>query len=188
MNWRRAQSRANLSPREFPANREKYREFAKFCSRKGTLLSLSCTFCWRSPPSAVNRNRELTGAYQACIREFNPLIRIRCKRNVSGSRFESGGTQSGRVCLPAATNIRIVAGVFSSETPPNASASDFLDSEELFDDSLFEFVRKGNSSRTIACTLPRAICNSSADHLASQSIIDLSGVPKASCFCPIQCL
>jgi hypothetical protein len=28
--WRSAQSGANFSPREFPANREKYREFAKF--------------------------------------------------------------------------------------------------------------------------------------------------------------
>jgi len=32
---------------KFPANREKYREFAKFCSQNCTLLSLTRTFCWR---------------------------------------------------------------------------------------------------------------------------------------------
>ena len=30
--WRSAQSGANLSPPEFPRNREKYREFARFCA------------------------------------------------------------------------------------------------------------------------------------------------------------
>jgi hypothetical protein len=45
--WRSAQSAANPSPPEFPANREKYREFARFCSRNCVRLSLSCTFCGR---------------------------------------------------------------------------------------------------------------------------------------------
>jgi hypothetical protein len=42
--WRSAQSGANLSPREFPVNREKYREFARFCTRKSHSSSLNCTF------------------------------------------------------------------------------------------------------------------------------------------------
>jgi hypothetical protein len=42
--WRRAQSGANNSPAEFPANREKYREFADFWSENRTSLSLNCRF------------------------------------------------------------------------------------------------------------------------------------------------
>jgi len=44
--WRSRESGANPSPAKFPANREKYREFANFCPRKCELLSPSCTFCW----------------------------------------------------------------------------------------------------------------------------------------------
>ena len=62
--WRSTQSRANPSPPKLPANREKCREFVKFCPRKCTLLSLSCTFCWGSSAFSPNRNRGLAGTYQ----------------------------------------------------------------------------------------------------------------------------
>src|ERR1700693_74634 len=66
--WRSTQSGANSSPPKFPANREKYREFARFCSRKRTHLSLSCTFCWGKwrvqRKSEQGPIRELTGRYQ----------------------------------------------------------------------------------------------------------------------------
>lgn len=62
--WRSAQSRANSSPPEFPANREKYRIF---CFQKCIHLSLSCTFCWRKwhvqLKSEQGPIRELTGRY-----------------------------------------------------------------------------------------------------------------------------
>jgi len=44
--WRGAQSGANRSPLKFPANREKYREFAIFKPRKSDCSSLVSTFCW----------------------------------------------------------------------------------------------------------------------------------------------
>ena len=40
--WRWTQSRANLSPAQFPANREKYREFCAF-SRSPMAISSRCT-------------------------------------------------------------------------------------------------------------------------------------------------
>ena len=36
---------SHLSPPEYPANREKYREFAKFCPRNSPRFSLSSVFC-----------------------------------------------------------------------------------------------------------------------------------------------
>jgi hypothetical protein len=62
--WRSAQSGANLSPPKFPADREKYREFASSCPRIATPFSPNCTFCQRRFTIASNWNRELTGRYQ----------------------------------------------------------------------------------------------------------------------------
>src|SRR5580704_13011075 len=71
--WRCTRSGANSSPAKFPANREKYREFSKFCSRKCNHLSLSYTLCWSNrhdhPKSEQGPIRELIGANQGLIRE-----------------------------------------------------------------------------------------------------------------------
>jgi hypothetical protein len=86
--WRSAQSRANLSPREFPANREKYREFAQFYRLKLHSFPLSYTFGRRSTSASVNRSRELTGRYQGRIRELSSLIRELLRGRLSGERGE----------------------------------------------------------------------------------------------------
>jgi hypothetical protein len=69
--WRSAQSGANPSPPEFPANREKYREFADFGPSKPHFVSLNCSFCGSTSLYGVLRNREFTGH----IREFISRIR-----------------------------------------------------------------------------------------------------------------
>ena len=77
--WRRTQSYANPSPREFPANREKYRDFHAFgppdpiCYRGKCLILDS----FRSQRALLLRsNRELSEAYQGIqstlIRELSP--------------------------------------------------------------------------------------------------------------------
>src|SRR5580700_10080978 len=79
--WRSTQSCANSSPPKFPANREKYREFAKFCSQKCTKLSLSCTFCWGTwrvqRKSEQGPIRELTGTYQGIYSAIRDLLQCR---------------------------------------------------------------------------------------------------------------
>jgi hypothetical protein len=69
--WRSAKSGANPSPPEFPANREKYREFADFGPSKPRFFSLNCSFCGSTSLYGVIRNREFTGR----IREFISRIR-----------------------------------------------------------------------------------------------------------------
>src|ERR1035437_277169 len=63
--WRSAQSCANYSPAKFPANREKYREFAEFCHPKSHSCSLNCTFCGENTPgrrkSEQGVNRDVSG-------------------------------------------------------------------------------------------------------------------------------
>ncbi len=66
--WRSTQSGANSSPAKFPANREKYREFAKFCSRKCTLLSLKLHILL----GKVARSTQIvTGTYQGLNRRVS---------------------------------------------------------------------------------------------------------------------
>jgi hypothetical protein len=62
--WRSAQSGANLSPPEFPANRENNREFRQFRLPKLHFFSLNRTFWDRSGSQDASRNREITGQYQ----------------------------------------------------------------------------------------------------------------------------
>jgi hypothetical protein len=63
--WRREQSRANSSPLEFPANREKYRQFARFWSQISTCFFLSTTICWRKRSASAEMeqgiNRGVSG-------------------------------------------------------------------------------------------------------------------------------
>ena len=67
--WRRMQSRANPSPPEFPANREKYREFVLSL---GPQMSLSSQHLLpidaRRATFTPDRNRQRTGNYQGDIR------------------------------------------------------------------------------------------------------------------------
>jgi hypothetical protein len=75
--WRSAQSGANSSPPEFPANREKYREFAVILLSK-MHSSFSKLHILREKvhvqlKSEQGPNRELTGGYQGiyfCIRDL----------------------------------------------------------------------------------------------------------------------
>jgi hypothetical protein len=69
--WRSAQSAANPSLPEFPANREKYREFADSRPSKPDFISLNCSFCGTTSLQGVIRNREFTRH----IREFISPIR-----------------------------------------------------------------------------------------------------------------
>jgi hypothetical protein len=69
--WRSGQSHANLSPAKFPANREKYREFAKFPASKSQSCCVTCRFFWRITAMIRNRIRELS----APIRELSSLMR-----------------------------------------------------------------------------------------------------------------
>jgi hypothetical protein len=59
--WRRMQSGANLSPREFPANREKYREFLHFWSKFIRAHLISTIFQWSYWKITAKQNRELSG-------------------------------------------------------------------------------------------------------------------------------
>jgi hypothetical protein len=75
--WRSAQSGANPSPQEFPANREKYREFADFGPSKPRFLSLNCSFCGATSLYGVIRNREFTGRIREFILKIRELFRRR---------------------------------------------------------------------------------------------------------------
>src|ERR1022692_1271197 len=72
--WRRTQSGANPSPLEFPANREKYREFrpksASLSARRRDITPALCHLCWLTVPTAAF----LTGNLQAHIRESSSLL------------------------------------------------------------------------------------------------------------------
>jgi hypothetical protein len=78
--WRSAQSGASPSPPEFPANREKYREFADFRPSKPDFFSLNCSFCGTTSLWGVIRNRE----FSEHIREFISPI-----REVFAARFRA---------------------------------------------------------------------------------------------------
>jgi len=69
-----AERGANLSPAKFPANRENNKEFARFWAPKPHSCSLNCTFCGGSTAVSVNRNRELTGAYQRILFPVQDLL------------------------------------------------------------------------------------------------------------------
>jgi len=62
--WRRAQSHANFSPQDFPANRENYREFASSKAISALILAASSSYSWVYRDLLANRNRERTGNYQ----------------------------------------------------------------------------------------------------------------------------
>src|SRR5450759_95186 len=84
------QSRANPSPREFPANREKYREIVYFWVKIPRRFVLLNSFNWSCCRNGVKRNREFLGD----IREFDSLLR-------SGSRMDSRQTIRCRECWKA---------------------------------------------------------------------------------------
>jgi hypothetical protein len=72
--WRSAQSGAKPSPPKFPANREKYREFADFGLSKPHSCSLNCSFCGSTSLYSVIRNREFTGRIREVISRIREVL------------------------------------------------------------------------------------------------------------------
>jgi hypothetical protein len=80
--WRSAQSDANRSPVEFPANREKYREFADFGPLKPDFFSLNRSFCGTTARWAGNWNREFTGRIREFISPIREVLRPGLERKI----------------------------------------------------------------------------------------------------------
>lgn len=95
--WRSEQSRANPSPREFPGNKEKYRESIPFGSQIPAQELLSDRLkrsYWRK---VVETNRDLSGAYQGFLFPEKAGTGFGLK-NRFHRRCDSGGNPSRCLC------------------------------------------------------------------------------------------
>jgi hypothetical protein len=67
---------------KFPANREKYREFADFRPLKPDFFSLNCSFCGATSLYGMIRNREFTGHIRELISRIREMLRPGLERKI----------------------------------------------------------------------------------------------------------